>query len=211
MHAHIDVHTCIYKYTHTHCVGRVHTSTVSVALIHLCMYIYIFAYTCIHVYIDIHSRIYIHTHTQGAGRVHTSTVSVAVMPDGETAEFQINERDIKIEVMKGSGAGGQSVNTTESAVRMTHVPTGITVHMVRFFFFFKIEVMQGSAAGGLCCIVALQSQFFVGEFFMRYFSTELVFVDFSWYFSTSLVRIYIYFFRGISVRYLSTELVLVDF
>ena len=62
--------------------------------------------------------------TEGAGRVHTSTVSVAVMPDGETAEFKLDERDIKIEVMRASGAGGQSVNTTESAVRMTHLPTG---------------------------------------------------------------------------------------
>ena len=66
--------------------------------------------------------------TEGAGRVHTSTISVAVMPDGETAEFKVDERDIKIEVMRASGAGGQSVNTTESAVRMTHLPTGISVH-----------------------------------------------------------------------------------
>ena len=65
--------------------------------------------------------------TEGAGRVHTSTVSVAVMPDGASDEFKVHERDIKIEVMRASGAGGQSVNTTESAVRMTHLPTGVTV------------------------------------------------------------------------------------
>lgn len=66
--------------------------------------------------------------TEAAGRVHTSTITVAVIPEVEEVEVKINMADIKIDVMRASGAGGQSVNRTESAVRLHHGPSGIIVH-----------------------------------------------------------------------------------
>ena len=84
--------------------------------------------------------------TESGGRIHTSTITVAVMPEAEEVDVVIDEKDIRIDVMRASGNGGQCVNTTDSAVRLTHYPTGIVIYRLLRSKLYEIELEKKQSA-----------------------------------------------------------------
>ncbi len=84
--------------------------------------------------------------TESGGRIHTSTATVAILPEAEEIEMEINPNDLKIDRFRSTGPGGQSVNTTDSAIRITHLPTGnrVTDHRLNVSFYNLEEILDGN-------------------------------------------------------------------
>ena len=96
--------------------------------------------------------------TESGGRIHTSTITVAIMPEAEEVDIVIDEKDIRIDVMRASGNGGQCVNTTDSAVRLTHYPTGIVIYSQTEKSQLQIKKRLSGCLGPSCMIWKLEKK-----------------------------------------------------